>query len=149
MPSYSYLTHLECGRCGQVYEAETVQTVSACCGKPLLARYDLARARREWDRAALAERPATMWCYHELLPACREEDVVSLGEGMTPLLASTEGIFPGLEGAATVAAYQKLLADGMLRPQDEVVLFVTGSGVLSLDQFPAHAPILRPGEKPW
>ena len=87
MAAYSYLTHLECGRCGQAHEAEAVQTVSACCGKPLLARYDLARARQEWDRATLAERPATMWRYHELLPALQEADVVSLGEGMTPLLA--------------------------------------------------------------
>ncbi|HEY7350044.1 MAG TPA: threonine synthase [Ktedonobacterales bacterium] len=87
MSAYSYLTHLECSRCGQAYEAERLQTVSACCGKPLLARYDLARARREWERAALAERPATMWRYHELLPARRGADVVSLGEGMTPLLA--------------------------------------------------------------
>ena len=87
MSSYSYLTHLECSRCGRDYEAETVQTVSACCGKPLLVRYDLARARLEWGRTAIAQRPATMWRYHELLPARQEADVVSLGEGMTPLLA--------------------------------------------------------------
>lgn len=87
MSAYSYLTHLECGRCGQAYEAETIQTVSACCGKPLLARYDLAHARQEWERATLAQRPATMWRYHELLPARQEAEVVSLGEGMTPLLA--------------------------------------------------------------
>ncbi|HEU5367344.1 MAG TPA: threonine synthase [Ktedonobacterales bacterium] len=85
--AYSYLTHLECSRCGNVYEAEAVQTVSVCCGKPLLARYDLARARQEWERIALAARPATMWRYHELLPARQAADVVSLGEGMTPLLA--------------------------------------------------------------
>jgi threonine synthase len=85
--AYTYLTHLECSRCGQAHEAEALQTVSACCGKPLLARYDLARARREWERASLAQRPATMWRYHELLPARRESDSVSLGEGMTPLLA--------------------------------------------------------------
>ncbi|HEY7357983.1 MAG TPA: threonine synthase [Ktedonobacterales bacterium] len=85
--SYSYLTHLECSRCGNAYEAEAVQTVSACCGKPLLARYDLARARQEWERATLAARPTTMWRYHELLPARQAAEVVSLGEGMTPLLA--------------------------------------------------------------
>lgn len=87
MSAYSYLTHLECGRCGRNYDAETIQTVSACCSKPLLARYDLERARREWGQASLAQRPATMWRYHELLPARQEADVVSLGEGMTPLLA--------------------------------------------------------------
>jgi len=87
MSAFSYLTHLECSRCGQTHEAEALQTVSACCGKPLLARYDLERARREWNREALAQRPATMWRYHELLPARQEAEIVSLGEGMTPLLA--------------------------------------------------------------
>ncbi len=87
MSAYSYLTHLECSRCGKAHEADALQTVSACCGKPLLARYDLARARREWERASLAARPATMWRYHELLPARQAAEVVSLGEGMTPLLA--------------------------------------------------------------
>ena len=100
MSAYSYLTHLECGRCGQAYDAEHVQTVSACCGKPLLARYDLMRARGEWDRAVLAQRPATMWRYHELLPALQEAEVVSLGEGMTPLLACQRlGQALGCEGA--------------------------------------------------
>jgi threonine synthase len=64
------------------------------------------------------------------------------------LLAASEGIFAGLEGAATVAAYGKLLADGTLKPEDEVALFNTGSGLLSLDQFPVRAPVLRPGERP-
>ncbi len=87
MSAFSYLTHLECSRCGQWHDAEQVQTVSVCCGKPLLARYDLARARGEWQRESLAGRPATMWRYHELLPARQETEIVSLGEGMTPLMA--------------------------------------------------------------
>ncbi len=87
MTVYSCLTHLECSRCGREYASEHLQTVSACCGKPLLARYDLARARREWRRDALAGREASMWRYHEVLPARSEAEVVSLGEGMTPLLA--------------------------------------------------------------
>ncbi len=100
MSAYSYLTHLECGRCGQVHEAETLQTVSGCCGKPLLARYDLARARREWERSALAQRQATMWRYHELLPVRQEAEVVSLGEGMTPLLVCQRlGVVLGFPGA--------------------------------------------------
>jgi threonine synthase len=56
------------------------------------------------------------------------------------LLAASEGIFAGPEGAAPLAAYGKLLAEGTLAPADEVVLFNTGSGLLSLDQFPVQAP---------
>jgi len=56
------------------------------CGSPLLARYDLGQAARV-DRADIARRPADLWRYHELLPVSGAARVVSLGEGMTPLLA--------------------------------------------------------------
>ncbi len=100
MSAFTYLTHLACSKCGCDYPSEQLQTVSVCCGKPLLARYDLTRARREWSRDALAGRPATMWRYHEVLPALEEQDIVSLGEGMTPLLACPRlGAALGFAGA--------------------------------------------------
>ena len=52
---------------------------------PLLARYDLARAR-EWSRDSLTGRPATMWRYREMMPLFPGETPVTLGEGYTPLL---------------------------------------------------------------
>jgi threonine synthase len=57
------------------------------CGAPLLARYDLGRAAGLVGRAAIAARPPDLWRYHELLPVSAAGQVVSLGEGMTPLLA--------------------------------------------------------------
>jgi len=57
------------------------------CGSPLLARYDLERVAAQVDRAALAARPPDLWRYHELLPVSAAGHVVSLSEGMTPLLA--------------------------------------------------------------
>jgi len=83
---YSALSHLECARCGTVQDAAAVRGLCAC-GSPLLARYDLARARALLDRAEIAGRPADLWRYHELLPVAAAGHVVSLGEGMTPLLA--------------------------------------------------------------
>jgi threonine synthase len=56
------------------------------CGAPLLARYDTERAAAQVDRAEIASRPADLWRYHELLPVSAAGRVVSLGEGMTPLL---------------------------------------------------------------
>jgi threonine synthase len=47
--------------------------------------------------------------------------------------ASTEGIFAAPEGAASLVAYQKLLASGFLKPADQVVLFNTGSGLKYID----------------
>jgi threonine synthase len=82
---YSALSHLECARCGARRDAGRVQGLCAC-GAPLLARYDTERAAAQVDRAEIASRPAGMWRYHELLPVSAAGHVVSLGEGMTPLL---------------------------------------------------------------
>ena len=67
-------------------------TTPTCCrtcrrsGAPLLARYDLDRAGRALTRAALSTRPPTMWRYREVMPIRTSEEIVSLGEGFTPLL---------------------------------------------------------------
>jgi threonine synthase len=50
-------------------------------------------------------------------------------------MAADEGIFLAPEGAAALAAYKQLLADGFLKTEDEVVLFNTGSGYKYLDIF--------------
>jgi threonine synthase len=51
----------------------------------------------------------------------------------TRLWAKVEGIFAAPEGAASLVAYQKLLASGFFSPDDTVVLFNTGSGLKYLD----------------
>ena len=87
---FSYLSHLECTQCGQAYPSDRLTNVSACCGKVLFARYDLPRLRREVDRDALAARRGDMWRFSELLPVEDPDNVVSLGEGGTPLLEASE-----------------------------------------------------------
>lgn len=82
---YSYLTHLECSRTGTTYAADQLAGTSGV-GAPLLARYDLDRARAALSPADLRGRPPTLWRYHELLPVQSSNHVVSMGEGMTPLL---------------------------------------------------------------
>ncbi len=82
---YSALSHLECSRTGARYDADVVQGVSAA-GVPLLARYDIEQAGRTLTREALAARPATLWRYHEMLPVRDPGRLVTLGEGMTPML---------------------------------------------------------------
>lgn len=52
----------------------------------LFARYDLERAAREFSRDSLASRPWTMWRYFELMPVRDERNIITLGEGATPLL---------------------------------------------------------------
>jgi threonine synthase len=85
-PTYSALSHLECSRCQRGYDASRIQ--GTCdCGAPLLARYDLERAGAGTSPGQIAGRPPSLWRYHELLPVSSAGAVVSLGEGMTPLLA--------------------------------------------------------------
>ncbi len=83
---YSSLTDLACTNCGETYSADTLQTVCPTCGKVLDARYDLARAAATMTREELAKRPFTLWRYHEVLPVRDPANVMTLGEGGTPLL---------------------------------------------------------------
>jgi threonine synthase len=82
------VTHLECANCRKNHEANTLQNLCTDCAKPLLVRYDLERAARTLTKDALKTREATLWRYREVLPVERAENVVSLGEGWTPLLAA-------------------------------------------------------------
>jgi threonine synthase len=81
---YSALSHLDCPRCGARHDADRVQGTCSC-GSPLLARYDLEQVRVA--PGDIAGRPPDLWRYHELLPVRAAGRAVSLGEGMTPLLA--------------------------------------------------------------
>src|ERR1700674_193952 len=81
----TFVTHLECSLTGEQYPADTLQTLSKA-GRPLLVRYDLDGVGRALSREALAARPQTLWRYRELLPVRRSENVVSLGEVVTPLI---------------------------------------------------------------
>jgi threonine synthase len=57
------------------------------------------------------------------------------------LLARTEGIFAETAGGVVVATYRRLLAEGLIDPQAEVVLLNTGDGLKTLD---AVAPTSQP-----
>ena len=81
----SALSHLECPRCGSLQDADS--TAHLCsCGSPLLARYDLEKAAATMSRSAVSERPPSLWRYREVLPVRDDDAVVTMGEGMTPLL---------------------------------------------------------------
>lgn len=95
----STLTHLECTYCDQRYDADQLQTVCTSCGKVLYARYDLTRARHTLTRESLGRRRWDMWRYQEVLPIRDASHMISLGEGMTPLVpARGAGEALGLAG---------------------------------------------------
>ncbi|MGZ3611841.1 MAG: threonine synthase [Ktedonobacteraceae bacterium] len=96
---YSYLSQLQCSLCQLSYNADQLHTTSPCCSRPLLAQYDLTALARDLAKDMISNREATMWRYHELLPVRQERHVLTLGEGMTPLLAAPRLAPRGLEGS--------------------------------------------------
>jgi threonine synthase len=81
--SLSRLAALHCSACGTEYSAFDLQRVSACCNVPLVADYDL---HEPLSRAVIDQADTSMWRYGALLPLLHEENKVTLGEGLTPLL---------------------------------------------------------------
>src|SRR5579862_469974 len=79
------VTHLECSVCSKRYEAGKLHNLCEC-GGPLLVRYDLKKARESWNRDWIANGPSSMWRYAPVLPVSKPAAIVSLGEGMTPLI---------------------------------------------------------------
>ena len=81
----SNVTHLECSACGARLAAGQIHNLCAC-GGVLLVRYDLDAIRKSWSRDSVAASVPTLWRYAPVLPVSKPESIVSLGEGMTPLI---------------------------------------------------------------
>jgi len=83
-----HATHLECASCHTEHDSTKLQNLCVKCGKPLFARYDLTRISKVLTKPGLRTRNPDLWRYRELLPVRHEENIVTLGEGMTPLLSA-------------------------------------------------------------
>jgi len=94
----SFFSHLECSvPCGAPRRDPRQRNFLCSCGAPLLARYDLDKAR-SWSRDSLEGRVPTLWRYRELMPLFDGEEPVTLGEGFTPLVhARSLGASLGLD----------------------------------------------------
>jgi threonine synthase len=80
----SFVSWLESTHDGTRLPKGTLQTTHG--DQPIAVRYDLRAVGHAVSRRTLAQRPATLWKWRELLPHERDADVVSLGENCTPLL---------------------------------------------------------------
>ena len=83
----SHITHLECAVSKKKYSHLETQTYCTNEGQgwksPLYAKYgSLYRI----SKSLLPDRAASLWRYFEFLPVLNPENVVSLGEGFTPIL---------------------------------------------------------------
>jgi len=82
----SYLSHLICSKCHEKFDHRELQTFCTSCNKPLLAIYDLEKAKSELARDIFSGRETNLWRYRELLPVLDERHIITLGEGFTPLI---------------------------------------------------------------
>jgi threonine synthase len=104
-----HLTDLACTACAKEHDASIPQNVCTTCGKPLYPQYDLVAAARTLTKAALVTRVKSLWRYREVLPVKSDANIVTLGEGLTPLLSS-----PRL--AARLGLTQLFIKDESLNP---------------------------------
>ncbi len=81
----TYISHLSCSKTGEILPAGEPHNLSSV-GAPLLVHYDLEKARAELTQESIARGPRSMWRYAPLLPVRDPSNIVSLGEGWTPLL---------------------------------------------------------------
>ena len=102
----SHLRSLECTACGRELDAGGVHAVCPACGKVLFARYDLAELRNALVPEDFRSRSWDMWRYRELLPVRDEANVVTLGEGMTPLLRVNEHLSIKDEGKNPTGSFK-------------------------------------------
>jgi hypothetical protein len=79
------VTHLSCPKCSNSYASEVLTQVCEC-GSPLLVDYDLDQVSAVLKKDMLKERDASLWRYLELLPVKDKQHIITLGDGMTPLL---------------------------------------------------------------
>jgi threonine synthase len=83
------VTHLECAACAAQHEARLLHNLCTECGKPLLVRYDLKSAATSLTKESLRQRGPDLWRYREVLPVDQDENIVTLGEGFTPLVRAS------------------------------------------------------------
>ncbi len=94
----SLLTNLVCAECKSVYDPDEIRNYcrDEKCAETLLADYDFGKNVISKDE--LKNRPFTLWRYREFLPVKNPGNIVSLGEGGTPLFKPVRlGKLIGLE----------------------------------------------------
>lgn len=79
----SRISHLFCSACHKEYPHDQLSGYARCCNKPLLVEYNF---QKKLDRSLLVGRRNDMWRYREMLPVLNSKNIISLGEGGTPLL---------------------------------------------------------------
>ncbi|MBK8349057.1 MAG: threonine synthase [Saprospiraceae bacterium] len=79
----SFYSHLECDQCHHRFDKAYIHSYCPQCTQPLVAKYHLHKGI---SKSVILHDRYDMWRYKYLLPVERDENIVTLGEGWTPLL---------------------------------------------------------------
>ncbi len=94
----NYAAALLCDDCGREYGLRERLNTCPACGGLLEVQYDMAAMKRDIRRIATDERVHSMWRYRAFFPGMADANVVTLGEGCSPLVKSVHlGPSLGLE----------------------------------------------------
>ncbi len=160
---------LACTNCNTLTDFRAFTGSCPRCGETIVeARYDMAGINVSQWLEALRSRPSTLWRYHEVLPIYDTENIVSLGEGGTPLIKSRAlaaalglknlyikderqgptGSFKDRQATVAISALKEMGVD-------EVVVASTGNVAIAYGAYGARAgiklwaffPALTPNDK--
>lgn len=79
--------YLQCARCGKTYPRDIIR-YRCECGDSIELVYDYSQVRGKISWEKLRNRTFCHWRYRELYPPVREKNIVTMGEGGTPLIRS-------------------------------------------------------------
>lgn len=85
------LLDLQCAACGSRFDARSPRNTCPKCGGMLSCKYDYERIKEDFTPSGIVTRSKDLWRYREVLPVIEADNVVTLGEGCTPLLSLKEG----------------------------------------------------------
>lgn len=160
---------LECTNCHTITDFKDFKGICTTCGDNIMeARYDFDKINvQEW-LTDLKSRSSTLWRYHEVLPIYDTDNIVSMGEGGTPLIKSEHlaaslglkhlylkderqgptGSFKDRQATVAITALKEMGVD-------EVVVASTGNVAIAYSAYGARAgihlwgffPALTPNDK--
>lgn len=80
---------LECSYCKTQTSLREFGGACPVCGETIVeARYDMNQIDTQTWLDVLKQRGSSLWRYHEVLPLYNTDNIISLGEGATPLIKS-------------------------------------------------------------
>ncbi|MFW9962800.1 MAG: pyridoxal-phosphate dependent enzyme, partial [Candidatus Sifarchaeia archaeon] len=78
---------IKCAKCGKEYDESSVPPNDGCGGR-IDFEFDLEKLKETITRESLQKQVPRLWKYFELMPLRHRKNIVTLGEGGTPLVQS-------------------------------------------------------------